>query len=72
MQSSEVYEGFDREKSFGVKLNTPSHFHGQIRLHIFKLYVAIKVIQATTDSNMKTCGKTKVWVLDPNLASKIS
>ena len=23
-------------------------------------------------SNMKTCGRTKVWVLNPNLASKIS
>ena len=26
----------------------------------------------TTASNMKTCGQTKVWVLNANLASKIS
>ena len=29
-------------------------------------------INTTTPSNMKTFGKTKVWVLNPNLASKIS
>ena len=29
-------------------------------------------IKTTTASNMRTCGKTKVWLLNPNLASKIS
>ena len=29
-------------------------------------------VNTTTASNIKTCGETKVWMLNPNLASKIS
>ena len=29
-------------------------------------------INNTNAGNMKTCGSTKVWVLNPNLTSKIS
>ena len=38
----------------------------------FRVNSILKMFASTTASNMKTCGETKVWVLNPNLASKIS
>ena len=67
MYSSQSFKGFGREKSFGLK----RHFSRSNPLKDFQALNGRK-INMMIASNMKTCDETKVWVLNLNLASKIS